>query len=473
MDLGYHHDSFHNSASSSHALEKPKVETLNAKFRQMNLSPEDELSRDDVVNFLRKNMPPREAYDSQFVDKLCETLGFKYQNKITVSDFINGFIGFELGMNDNQKITQEKVEKEQAVYDELDDKCREYQYENQNPDGLCDNSKITIEFINIEMSEEVQDIKNLYLFISYRDFKKEIKIKTNEYSPRLNETVELRPIRRSDPIQIALQSKDYNKRIENLGKYEFTLEDKKEQDKFKMKIELREITDRTKILATINANIQFYYSDYLFYDKKRKVSEKKLDSLKQMLGRINKILKQMNNVYEYNAPNVVEKPKSLRTKKKEIELPKEETAYDSKNQFIEPAVPYEQMQVKATTQKKLDYNKVINISSIILIGLSVIAALYNADFINGLLAVLLWCYCRGGFDIPLFNNLKVVGTLDIVAMIYNFIWLCLNCGKKSEVYEDNKLKGLCILVTIIMLVLEAIIAFFLFKNPEKENQTTF
>lgn len=461
------------SMSSSHANERPKVETLIEKFNEMELNQDDMITKDNVVQFMKKNMSSKERYDPQFIDRMCEAIGFNEQDEIPVSDFINGYIEYEKAMNDRQRKAQDNVQKEQNNYDELEDKCREYQHENLNEDGLCENSKIVIRLHNIEMNEIIQDMKNIYMVITYRDFEKEIKFKTAEYSQKIGETIQLKPVNRSDPINIEIKTKDFNKNVKSIGKYSFTLEDQREQDEFAMKIEVPGLEDEKEILATINANILFYFSDYRYYDKQKGISEKRLDTLKDVLSKLTKIVKQMNSVYE--KPQLIEqeppkKKSELRGRgKHELDFPPpEDTNLGSNNQFIDNSASYQALPLKQTSKKKVfDTKKLLRYCAPILLGLSVIAALYNADFINGVLAVLLWCYSRDEAITSRINNAKILGIFDAVALGYNLIWFLLNMFKKSEIYEDNTLRIICLIVTIIMFVLEAILAFILFRTKKQ------
>ncbi|MCQ2819472.1 MAG: hypothetical protein MJ252_19590 [archaeon] len=497
------------SSQSSHMQSGPKVESLLKELEKDGFFSNSNLTEKDIKNFLERHSNTKSGFDKKILKNLLESLEFNEDGEIPVSDFIDGYLGMEAEMRSNAKGTMAKIAEQEKNYEECTNNCRRYQQEKLNKEGFCENAKIEFTIKDIKMNEIIQDMKKVFLTLKYGNNQQEMEFKPGEDyedNPLKGKKITFRPKKKDDPFQIIMKAIDEKGKERDLGAQEFKLDTQESQEEYDISIEIPGLEDESIPLASINAKILFYYSDFLYYEDQKKKSEKILDKLRNRLLGINKVINSMNKIYGLDLPepqglptvsqyreNFEEesnkdqsKPEDVRrggNKRGPSENPNEmidSNYYNSNAEFIPNALEQnlpkerqfreieEENYTGEIDKEKPSSDDLLKKLSYVLLGTSIISCLYKPDLINGLLGVFLYLYSTGIFNLPFLRNKKYLLGYDIGAIVYNLVWFFMNL-KKKEGYEDNGLRITSEVLTAITAAVEGFIAYSLTKNKKNPS----
>jgi len=134
----------------------------------------------------------------------------------------------------------------------------------------------------------------------YNSEKEEIKF---EYSNNIlsfeQQIFEFKSTSKQDRFEIVLlgvKDNDDNQIIE-IGKKLFPLEEISSQEEYTVQITIPEKDNKDKEAALINSKITLNWSDYKYYEEKKKNSENKLRKLNDALLKVNKYLIELKDIY--------------------------------------------------------------------------------------------------------------------------------------------------------------------------------
>jgi len=82
-----------------------------------------------------------------------------------------------------------------------------------------------------------------------------------------------------------------------LGKKNFPLEEITSQDEYSVQITIPDLKKKDEIAALVNSKITLHWSDYQFFEEKKKNCENKLLKLKEASSKVNKYLNQIQEIY--------------------------------------------------------------------------------------------------------------------------------------------------------------------------------
>ena len=240
-----------------------------------------------------------------------------------------------------------------------------------------------------------------------------------------------------------------NKERFMIGKKLFPLNTIDSQDEYEVQIIIPEKNDDTKPAAHINCKIDFYWSDFLFYDEKRKKEEKRVNGLQRAVKKLKKYQDEINEIYHLN---------DLKPKVKNLALPEEDyymekiSNTDNDNNDNNDNLKGHSKNPNQNNYHYDDYYKnnddigndayksersLNNYTSkntkFLCLGnsiLGILSSFYRPDFPNELGGLLLFfgCFFINGFNNKqqVINYLKKMNYGVICLLVYDLIWIILN-----------------------------------------------
>ena len=219
---------------------------------------------------------------------------------LSVEEFINGFLQFEEEIRKNAEIFNIKFAKEEEIYSQLSEECRRYKEEKLNAEGLCENSKVSGEITEIDIKRKLEGIKEIIIKIVFNEKSEELHFKIgdlNSASEMANKTFEFKPTSRKDHFEFIMKGINERNQIFDIGSKVFPLTEVNSQEEYLVQIVVPEIENEEQIAAYIKAKILLYWSDYKYYEKKKKKSESKLKKLTIAKNKAEEYLRKIREIY--------------------------------------------------------------------------------------------------------------------------------------------------------------------------------
>ena len=505
-----------------------KIEALMNKFAEMDKNADNVLTKDEVLQFFKDNSTPQKQFDQRFLLILLKSLGFNNEvQEITVEDFIDGYLQMDKTMQQKLIKTNADIQNLELKYEDCKKECAQYKDEKLNSDGFCENSRIEFAIDDINMADEIQDMRTISIILKYNNSMKTIQFRPGEFGEQEKEKVEFKPKRKDDPFQIILKGTDEKGKERDLGAENLTLEPNENQEEYELEISIPGLQDEKNILATIKANILFYYSDYIYYENRKNQTKKTLDKLRENQQNIMKVIDNINEIYglkdQQNPNKRVIKPKNQFLEDKKSQSSSKKNYPNTGNQFEDfdqedlvdsmngpggvrkggkRPQPNDNLDskdnydsnlglVNLDTEKMPNYSKenqtyppvieeqfgsfpkdassgLMRKMSYALLATSALSALYKPDFINVFVGAFLLLLTSEDILIPFFKNLQIFLYSDLGALIYNIIWLLCNFKSKKG-YEDNHLRLLAVILTLVTAAIEGFLGFSIFKKMKQEK----
>ena len=163
-----------------------------------------------------------------------------------------------------------------------------------------------MEIKDIEIKKKIKNIKEIILYLMYNSDKKELKF---NYSPNITnfneQNFEFKSTSKKDNFDLVLQGIEDNESntIINIGKKNFPLEEITSQEEYSVQITIPEINKKDQIAALINCKITLHWSDYQFFEDKKKNCEIKLRKLNEASLKVNKYLLLIRQVFGLSLKN--------------------------------------------------------------------------------------------------------------------------------------------------------------------------
>ena len=276
-----------------------KIDTLINAFDELGWDNQKDLNQDEIRYFLN-NRTKDGQFDPTLAQKLFSILDVDDQNRITVEEFIKGYLHFEADLKKNNDEFNKKFMQEQNNFNNLEEQCRLYKSEKLSPEGFCENAKITVEITDVNIQKEIEGINSIIIKVIYNDDIKEKKLLINEANNNnliVNERFEFKPTSRRDRFEFIMIKVDENNNESEIGSKRFPLDEITSQEEYIVQITIPEIEDEEQAAAYINCKIVLFWSDYEFFEEKRKKSEQKLKKLNEALNKTNYYLQKIKEIY--------------------------------------------------------------------------------------------------------------------------------------------------------------------------------
>ena len=285
--------------SESLEIKKAKIDSLVAGFTNSGFKSGDRVGQTELIQFLNRRSSSGK-FDPIISQKLFEVLSLDAMSAISVEEFINGFLQFEEEIRKNAEIFNIKFAKEEEIYSQLSEECRKYKEEKLNAEGLCENSKVSGEITEIDIKRKLEGIKEIIIKIVFNEKSEELHFKIgdlNSASEMANKTFEFKPTSRKDHFEFIMKGINERNQIFDIGSKVFPLTEVNSQEEYLVQIVVPEIENEEQIAAYIKAKILLYWSDYKYYEKKKKKSESKLKKLTIAKNKAEEYLRKIREIY--------------------------------------------------------------------------------------------------------------------------------------------------------------------------------
>ena len=279
---------------------RQKIDILMNAFEDLGWDNQKDLTQDEIRYFLNGRSKEGQ-FDPTLAQKLFSILDVNDQNRITGEEFIKGYLQFEADLKKNNDEFNRKFIQEQNNFNNLEEQCRLYKSEKLSPEGFCENAKITVEITDVVIQKEIEGINSIIIKVMYNDEIEEKKLLINDVNNSnnliVNEKFEFKPTSRKDRFEFFMIKVDENNNESEIGSKRFPLDEITSQEEYIVQITIPEIEDEEQIAAFINCKIVLFWSDYEFFEEKKKKSEQKLKKLNDALNKTNYYLQKIKEIY--------------------------------------------------------------------------------------------------------------------------------------------------------------------------------
>ena len=281
---------------------RQKIDSLMNAFEELGWDNQKDLTQDEIRYFLNNHSKDGQ-FDLTLAQKLFSILDVDDQNRISGEDFIKGYLQFEADLKKNNDEFNKKFINEQNNLNNLEEQCRLYKTEKLSPEGFCENAKITVEITDVNIQREIEGIKGIIIKVIYNDVIEEKKLMINNKNNNnlvVNQKFEFKPTSRRDRFEFIMIKVDENNIESEIGSKRFPLNEITSQEEYIVQITIPEIDKNEndeKVAAFINCKIVLFWSDYEFFEEKKKKSEQKLKKLNDALNLTNYYVQKIREVY--------------------------------------------------------------------------------------------------------------------------------------------------------------------------------
>ena len=443
-----------------------KIDILMNAFEELGWDNQKDLSQKEILFFLNKHSKQGQ-FDQTLAQKLFQILDVDNQNQITVEEFIKGYLQFEADLKKNNDEFNKRFMQEKNNFNNLEEQCRLYKSEKLSPEGFCENAKITVEITDVDIQKEIEEINSIIIKVIYNDKIEQKKLFMNNKNNNnliVNEKFEFKPTSRKDRFEFIMIKVDEDNVESIIGSKKFPLDQITSQEEYLVQITIPEMEGEEEIAAAIiNCKIVLFWSDYEFFEEKKKKSEAKLKKIKEASSKTNYYLQKIKEIYgdlksyelNYNNLNNMNNyagQNNLKMMNNQI--------YQEKNLNVNNYSNYTNDMNNNTTNLrgrnlkegelgdsnegmeniKLDtYNnseneiipfrgkKAVRMFGGLIILLSLIGSLRRPDFPNAVEGILVVLCCYIGIKRGIEKALKwfkyaIIG--DLTLLVYDFTWLC-------------------------------------------------
>ena len=282
--------------SEPYETKKAKIDSLVISFSNSGYKSNNKLGQADVLEYLTRRTSSG-FFDPGLAEKLFQVLSLDDNSSISVEEFINGFLQFDEDLRKNAELLRAKLSQEQEIYSNLVEQCKLYKSEKLNSEGMCENAKVWGEITEIDVKRKLEGIKEIIIKVIYNDKSEELhfKIGDSRTNEMLNRGFEFKPKSRKDHFEFIMRGVNDKNQVFDIGSKVFPLTDINSHEEYDVQIIVPEIDNEEQVAAYINAKIVLYWSDYKYYERLKRKSERKL---KKLIAAMNKATQYLNWVKE-------------------------------------------------------------------------------------------------------------------------------------------------------------------------------
>ena len=458
------------SEDSSKAQEstRGKMESLYKAFNDLNWDKQKNLTEDEIIFFLNSNSP-KGKFDEDLCQNLLKFLGFENSDSITVEDFIQYYMRFDMNLQKSKEEFNNRLLTRQNTLSNLEEQCNKYKDEELDSEGFCKEAKLTVEISAIDISAELPNINFVQILIEIiycgQTYQKFFDINNDEQNN--NKIFELKPQKKTDNFIIVLKCVSDNDEIIEIGKREFPIDQIITQDEYDAVISIPDENNENVEVATINTKIVLFWSKYQFYLEKKNETEQKIEKIKKDLSETNRFCKEINNIYlknkkiqqQPNQNNILSnykviKPSTDASKTNYIDI---DNNNDLNNNEYNEALKQNMFEIKSNDNYNRNSGNVnpemirtIKTMGVCIIALGLLNGFHKNEFHNELCGILFILSCYDIFQgdhekAKLFN--KFVFYYCLALLILDIFWIF---SYFTEVYDEVNGVGPTILTKIIV-----------------------
>ena len=444
------------------------MESLYKAFNDLNWDKQKNLTEDEIIFFLNSNSP-KGKFDEDLCQNLLKFLGFENSDSITVEDFIQYYMRFDMNLQKSKEEFNNRLLTRQNTLSNLEEQCNKYKDEELDSEGFCKDAKLTVEISGIDISAELPNknfvqilIEIIYCGQTYQKF-----FDINNDEQNNNKIFELKPQKKTDNFIIVLKCVSDNDEILEIGKREFPIDQIITQDEYDAVISIPDENNENVEVATINTKIVLFWSKYQFYLEKKNETEQKIEKIKKDLSETNRFCKEINNIYlknkkiqqQPNQNNILSnykviKPSTDASKTNYIDI---DNNNDLNNNEYNEALKQNMFEIKSNDNYNRNSGNVnpemirtIKTMGVCIIALGLLNGFHKNEFHNELCGILFILSCYDIFQgdhekAKLFN--KFVFYYCLALLILDIFWIF---SYFTEVYDEVNGVGPTILTKIIV-----------------------
>lgn len=475
-----------------------------------------EIDQNEIQLFLNKFSKDGQ-FDNNLSSQLFQYIGIEEDTKITVEEFINSYIQFEEELNKNVLEIKKKISDEQNSLNSYQEQCYKFKDEKLNSEGFSENAKISIEITDIEIKQILENINEIILYLVYNSERKQLRFEySNDIIKFYEQLFEFKSTSKRDNFELVLQGVENSesKEIIEIGRKDIPLEEMTSQEEYSVQITIPEIKKPEEVAAIINSKINFHWSDYQFFEEKKKNSQNKLRKLKEASLKVNKFLKKVNEIYAsssksnfnteqtqaskvsaandrdfqnndtFSGKNLNNSNNILNPKKNMPDdlSPENNNIYDNNNQF---GVGYEEakseyddrININTKNSSRNSYKNLkgvwlIELLSLLCLLLGLLNSLQRADYISALVGIYIFTYIffadRKNFAIKS-KSFWYLFLLALAAFFLDCFWLYINVDYLRPLIinagpYDNDIKRLTFFNTGCNAIIKCCLAILMFAQ---------
>ena len=281
-------ESMHSEDSSrAQELNRGKMESLYKAFNDLNWDKQKNLTEEEIIFFLNSNSP-KGKFDEDLCQNLLKFLGFENSSSITVEDFIQYYMRFDLNLQKSKEEFNNRLLTRQNTLSNLEEQCNKYKDEELDSEGFCKEAKLTVEISAIDISAELPNINFVQILIEIiycgQTYQKFFDIDNDDQNN--NKIFELKPQKKTDNFIIVLKCVSDNNEIIEIGKREFPIDQIVTQDEYDAVISIPEENNENVEAATINTKITLFWSKYQYYLEKKNETSQKIEKIKKDISTV-------------------------------------------------------------------------------------------------------------------------------------------------------------------------------------------
>jgi len=182
---------------------KGKIESLYNTFNNLNWERKKRLSVNDVIFFLNSNNQ-RGKFDKELCQSLLKFAGLNDSNSITVEDFVQAYIKFDIDLQNTKEKLNNKLLMGQNSLNNLREQCKKFKDEVLDNEGFCEDSKLNLEITGIDIKADLpkNSIVQIIIEIFYNGKAYQKFFSTTNDENNANRIFELKPKKKTDSFII-------------------------------------------------------------------------------------------------------------------------------------------------------------------------------------------------------------------------------------------------------------------------------
>ena len=283
--------------STPNELTQIKIESMIYNFQYIGINENDHITQSEIMNYLNKYSHSGK-FNETLASKLFQQMNININSQLTIEEFINGYLTFEDELRKNLENFEYKLAKEKEIFLNLEKQCEKYKTEHLNSEGFCENAKITLEITDIDIKRKLEGIKEIIIRVIYNERIESIRFQIgHDYNNELYKKFEFKPTSRNDHFEFIMKGVNEKNQIFDIGNKIFSLNNVISQEEYAIQIIIPEIGDENSVAAYINGKIILYWSDYKFYERQKKKSEKRLRKLTEATSKAKSYLLKIKEIY--------------------------------------------------------------------------------------------------------------------------------------------------------------------------------
>ena len=149
---------------------KKKINMIKNYLWKFDKDMNDEINKQEMLNFFDANMPNNKQYDRSLADKVFGIFDSDKSGKISVEEFIKTFIHMEEELKIHKSQLKDKINNEKKAQNEIQFEVNKFKNEQLNSEGLSELSVINCEIVDIEFIKSKENYNSIKIRLTFGDY---------------------------------------------------------------------------------------------------------------------------------------------------------------------------------------------------------------------------------------------------------------------------------------------------------------